>query len=125
MRSANRGAISTARCEIAASAQREGAVVMVIHVVLMQLRSDVDERELAALALRIRQLADMVAGRDSCVVGPNVTEEPLAQDYDFGFVIRFAHRVALDAYHVNPAHLPVSLIIGDLASSVLVFDFAG
>jgi Stress responsive A/B Barrel Domain len=65
-----------------------------------------------------------VAGPGSCVVGANVTEEPLSQEFEFGFVVRFAGHAQLDAYHVNPAHLPVSLAIRDLARTVLVFDFA-
>jgi hypothetical protein len=57
------------------------------------------------------------------IVGSNVTEEPLDQGYDFGFVFTFPNRGALDAYHVNPAHLGVSLAIRDLEESILVFDF--
>jgi hypothetical protein len=36
--------------------------------------------------------------------------------------LRFTDHAQLDAYHVNPAHLPVSLTIRDLANTVLVFD---
>lgn len=95
------------------------------HVVLMQLRVDVEASELTELAVRLRQLAVATAGPDSCLVGPNVTEEPLAQGYAFGFVLTFPNHGALDAYHVNPAHLPISLAIRSMATSVLVFDFAG
>jgi hypothetical protein len=97
---------------------------MLVHVVLMTLRPGVSDAELSELAERIRELAANAAGPESCMVGPNVTEEPLAQGYEFGFVIRFPTRAALDAYLVNPAHQPVSLAIRDLASKVLVFDFA-
>ena len=95
---------------------------MLIHVVLMAVRPGASDAELSDLAGRVRELAETVAGPESCVVGPNVTEEPLAQGYDFGFVIRFPSRAALDAYLVNPAHFPVSLTIRDLADTVLVFD---
>ena len=54
----------------------------------------------------------------------NVTEEPLSQEFEFGFVLRFAGHAQLDAYHVNPAHLPISLAIRDLSRTVLVFDLA-
>jgi hypothetical protein len=97
---------------------------MLIHVVLMRLRPGVSEAALGELARRVGDLAESVAGPDSCVVGPNVTEEPLSQEFEFGFVLRFADHAQLDAYHVNPAHLPVSLAIRDLARTVLVFDFA-
>ena len=96
---------------------------MLVRVVLMRLQPEVSETELLELAGRVCDLAATVAGPDSCVVGPNVTEEPLSQEFEFGFVLRFTSHAELDAYHVNPAHLPVSLAIRDLARTVLVFDF--
>jgi hypothetical protein len=97
---------------------------MLVHVVLMRLRPGIDESALGELARRVVDLTESVAGPDSCVVGPNVTEEPLSQGFDFGFVLRFADHSQLDAYHTSPAHLPVSLTIRDLALTVLVFDLA-
>jgi hypothetical protein len=96
---------------------------MLVHVVLMRLRPGISESALDELGRRLRTLAESVAGPDSCIVGPNVTEEPLSQEFEFGFVLRFADHAQLDAYHVNPAHLPVSLSIRDLARTILVFDF--
>jgi hypothetical protein len=95
---------------------------MLVHVVLMRLRPGITESTLRELAHRVSDLAESVAGPNSCVVGPNVTEEPLSQEFEFGFVLRFAGHAELDAYHVNPAHLPVSLSIRDLARTVLGFD---
>ena len=97
---------------------------MLIHVVLMRLHPDASGTALRDLAERVGDLAETVAGAGHCVVGPNVTEEPLSQEFEFGFVLRFASDAELDAYHVNPAHLAVSLAIRDLARTVLVFDFA-
>ena len=97
---------------------------MLVHVVLMRLRPGISGAALGELARRVGDLAESVAGPNSCVVGPNVTEEPLSQDFEFGFVLRFAGHAQLDAYHANAAHLPVSLAIRDLARTVLVFDFA-
>jgi hypothetical protein len=97
---------------------------MLVHVVLMRLRPGIDESALDELARRVVDLAESVAGPGACVVGSNVTEEPLSQGFDFGFVLRLADHAQLDAYHTNPAHLPVSLAIRDLARTVLVFDFA-
>ncbi|MGH2617581.1 MAG: Dabb family protein [Thermomicrobiales bacterium] len=97
---------------------------MVVHVVLMQLRPGVAEIDLSALGERVRGLADSIAGPGSSVIGANATDEPLTQGYEFGFVLRFADRGELDAYHVNPAHLGISLAIRDLAETVLVFDCA-
>jgi hypothetical protein len=89
---------------------------------LMRLRSGVSGAALGDLERSVRELAESVAGPDSCAVGPNITEEPLSQEFEFGFVLRFASHAELDAYHVNPAHLPISLAIRDLSRTVLVFD---
>jgi hypothetical protein len=97
---------------------------MHVHVVLMRLRPGISDSALDELGRRLRNLAESMVGPDSCIVGPNVTEEPLSQEFEFGFVLRFADHAQLDAYHVNPAHLVVSLAIGDLARTILVFDFA-
>jgi hypothetical protein len=90
------------------------------HVVLMRLRPGVAATDRDNLAARILALATASAGPNSCVIGPNVTEEPLAQGFQ-----TFPNHGALDAYHVNPAHLPISLSIRTLAETVLVFDFSG
>src|SRR4051812_4373266 len=97
---------------------------MLVHVVLMRLRSSASSAALGELERRVRDLADSVAGSRSCVVGPNVTEEPLSLEFEFGFVLSFASHAELDAYHVNPAHMPISLAIRDVSRTVLVFDFA-
>lgn len=98
---------------------------MLVHVVLMRLRPGVSGAALGELQRRVRYLAISVAGPESCVIGPNVTEEPLSHEFEFGFVLRFGSRAELDAYHVNPAHLPISLAIRDVSRTVLIFDVAG
>jgi hypothetical protein len=97
---------------------------MLVHVVLMRLRPEVSGVALGELARRVSDLAESVSGPDASVIGPNITEEPLSQKFEFGFVVRFAGHAELDAYHTNPAHLPISLAIRDLARTVLVFDLA-
>jgi hypothetical protein len=97
---------------------------MVVHVVLMRLRPEISRSALDELARHLGDLAESVAGPNSYVVGPNITEEPLSQGFEFGFVMRFASLAELDAYHVNPAHLPISLAIRDVSRTVLVFDLA-
>ena len=97
---------------------------MLVHVVLMRLRSRASSTALRDLERRVRDLAEAVAGPNACFVGPNVTEEPLSQEYEFGFALRFASHAELDAYHVNPAHLPISLAIRDVARRILVVDCA-
>ena len=96
---------------------------MVMHVVLMRLWPGISRAALDELARYLGDLAESVAGPYSYVVGPNITEEPLSHGFEFGFVLRFASHAELDAYHVNPAHLPISLAIRDVSCTVLVFDF--
>lgn len=95
---------------------------MLVHTVLMKLKPDAAAAQLRDLTVRIRFLASAVSGAGAYAIGPNITEEPLDQGYTFGFVLNFANHGALDAYHVNPAHMAVSLLIRDLASEILVFD---
>ncbi len=96
---------------------------MLVHTVLMRLRPDAEQQEVDELAERLLALGQANCVPGGYIIGPNVTEEPLDQGFDFGFVFTFPNRGALDAYHVSPAHVGVSLAIRDLADSVLVFDF--
>lgn len=95
---------------------------MFVHTVLIETRPDASASELAELSQRIADLAFAVCGPGEFIVGANVTEEPLDAGFDFGFIIRFANRGVLDAYHVNPGHLAVSLAIRDISERILVFD---
>ncbi len=96
--------------------------MMLVHTVLMKTKPNARPAELRDLTLRIRLLASTFSGVGSFAVGRNVTEEPLDQGYSFGFILNFADHGALDAYHVNPAHMAVSFLIRDVASEILVFD---
>jgi hypothetical protein len=98
---------------------------MLTHVVLMQLRPDAPTSDVDDLARRLRHLADALAGPGSCVVGPNVTAEPFARGYDFGFVIRFPDRIALASYHDHPDHQAIGELVQRLSAAFLVFDFDG
>ena len=98
---------------------------MLTHVVLMQLRADAPEADIADLDDKLRDLAARLVGPDSYTLGTNATEEPFAQGYDFGFVIRFHDRQALAAYHGHPDHQPISDAVQSLSTTFLVFDFAG
>jgi hypothetical protein len=95
------------------------------HVVLMQLLPDAPPPDMDDLARRVRHLADALAGPASCVVGPNVTAEPFARGYDFGFVIRFPDRSALASYHAHPDHQPIGELVQRLSAAFLVVDFDG
>jgi hypothetical protein len=98
---------------------------MLTHVVLMRLHPEASETDVDDLARRLRNLAALLAGPASCTIGPNVTAEPFAQGFEFGFVIRFPDRHALATYHDHPDHRPIGDLVRRLSSSFLVFDFDG
>lgn len=95
---------------------------MLLHIVLMQTRVPLADPRFDQLAGELRTLAGAIAGADSLTIGANVTEEPLAQGYDFGFIIRFHDREELRRYLADPAHTSISATIQALAQTILVFD---
>lgn len=95
---------------------------MLLHTVLIRPKLDVTGRDLDALAVQTAQIAERMCGTGNYDVGSNSTQEPLDQGYQFGFILRFADRNALAAYHVDPEHDLLSRRIQELAETVLVFD---
>lgn len=98
---------------------------MFLHIVLMQTRESLDDPRFAELTRSLRTLTDTIAGSGSLSIGPNVTEEPFAQGYDFGVVIRFRDRDELHRYHADSAHESISAMIQALSKTILVFDLVG
>ncbi|MFT4036583.1 MAG: Dabb family protein [Thermomicrobiales bacterium] len=96
---------------------------MIRHVVLIQPNSQATDDALQSLGEQIERLAGRMCGDGAYVIGPNTTEEPLAQGYLFGFTMDFPDRQALATYHADPEHAEVASSIKALAASVLVFDF--
>lgn len=95
---------------------------MLQHTVLVRPKVGVGIDEFAALAAQTARLAERLCGPGQYAVGPNSTQEPLDQGYAFGFILQFADRAALAAYHGDPEHEPLSQRIQELAETVLVFD---
>jgi hypothetical protein len=95
---------------------------MLVHVVLMRSRPGASSAALDDLARRVSRLTESVAGPDSCVVGPNVTEESLTQEFEFGFAVRFTDDAELNAYHVDPTHFSISLAMQDVSRTILAFE---
>src|SRR5829696_1636373 len=91
---------------------------MLMHVVLMRLQPGVSSAALDDLARRVSRLTELVAGQDSCVVDPNVTEEPLSQEFEFGFVVRFAGHAEPDAYHQRRTNVAASAPAAAAARSI-------
>lgn len=98
---------------------------MLTHVVLMQLHPDAATADIADLERRLRELSALLVRPGSCTVGPNVTSEPFARGFDFGFVIRFPDTSGLAIYHNHLDHQPISELVHRLSQTFLVFDFEG
>lgn len=95
---------------------------MLLHTVLIRPAADVSRSDLDALSRQTASIAGRLCGVGNYDVGPNSTQEPLDQGYTFGFILRFADRDALAAYHADPEHQRLSQRIQELAETVLVFD---
>ncbi len=95
---------------------------MLLHTVLIRPNTHVPNSDLEALALQTSRLAERLCGAGNYDIGPNSTRESLDQGYVFGFILRFADRDALSAYHSDPEHDLLSRRIQELAETVLVFD---
>ncbi len=95
---------------------------MLLHTVLIRPNADASTSDLNALADQTARIADRLCGAGNYDIGPNTTQEPLDQGFVFGFILRFADRNALAAYHVDPEHTRLSQSIQELAETVLVFD---
>lgn len=95
---------------------------MLLHTVLIRPKSQVTASDLDELTIQTTKIAERLCGTGNFDVGPNSTHEPLDQGYAFGFILRFADRAALSAYHADPEHERLSQRIQELAETVLVFD---
>lgn len=95
---------------------------MVDHVVLLALREDVAEPDLARFAALLEGLPAAIDGIRSVRHGPSSSPEGLERGYTYGFVVGFVDEAARDRYLPHPAHQPVSALAQQLAERILVFD---
>lgn len=95
---------------------------MLLHTVLIRPKAEASVSDFDALALLTATVAKRLCGPGNYDVGPNSTQEPLDQGYQFGFILRFPNRDALSVYHADPEHGLLSQRIQELAETVLVFD---
>ena len=95
---------------------------MVLHVVLIKPKADVDEAAIGELANVLSALPTKIPGIVDYAWGANVNPEGLDQGYSHGFVMTFESMDARDAYFPHPDHTAVHPLIDTIAESVLVFD---
>ncbi len=91
-----------------------------LHLVCFKYRTDVDEAAREDHRAQLRALAAL-PGVLKIEVGADVVRS--ARSYDTGLVVTFPDRAALDAYQVNPDHVPVARHGTSLSAHVVAVDF--
>jgi quinol monooxygenase YgiN len=79
-------------------------VVTVKHLVLIKVRSDVAEAEVAAAFRSLEALVGEVPGLLSFSAGQNHSPEAAGQAYTHAFVMEFEDEASRDAYLPDPRH---------------------
>jgi hypothetical protein len=97
---------------------------MIDHVVLLDVRADVQAATLARFEHLLAALPERIDEVESVRFGPSVSPEGLEQGYSYGFLITFADEHARDRYLPHPEHQPISTLAQQMAERVLVFDIA-
>lgn len=97
---------------------------MVEHIVLLKLKSEVNDEQLSSMSDALMSMSDEIPGIESITFGANHSPEGKSQGYKFGFIVRFTDEAARDTYLPHPYHKKVA---GDhirpLVEDVLVFDY--
>jgi hypothetical protein len=75
---------------------------MCIHVFAFRWKPGVTEEQKEKVAIEIRKLQGQIPGLLETYVGKNFS--PKGQGYEFGGVMKFTDRAALDAYGPHPVH---------------------
>lgn len=93
---------------------------MLVHIVCFKYRADVSEdtrrehREKLAALRTLAGVVDLKVGAD--VVGS-------ARSFDTGLIVTFDNRAGLDAYAVDPEHVPTAKWGAGLCDQVVAVDF--
>jgi len=80
---------------------------MIRHIVLAQIRPDVDEAAMADLFAELRTIVDLVPGIGAIHAGRSESPEGIERGYTHGFTVDFDGWAALAAYQAHPAHRAV------------------
>jgi hypothetical protein len=75
---------------------------MCIHVFAFRWKPEVTEQQKEKVASDIRKLQGQIPGLLETYVGKNFSSK--GQGYEFGGVMKFSDRAALDAYGPHPVH---------------------
>jgi hypothetical protein len=94
--------------------------MMIAHLVSFKYKADTTAAQQADHRAKLKGLANL-DGIADFKVGADVVRSP--RSYDTGLAVLFRDRAALDAYAVNPRHVPVAQLGRDLSDSIVAVDF--
>ncbi len=93
---------------------------MLIHLVSFKYKAEVGDAAKVDHRRRLQRLAELpVVVR--LQVGADVVRSP--RSYDTGLLVAFRDRAGLDAYQVDPAHVPVAQFGASLCDHIVAVDF--
>ena len=92
----------------------------IAHLVSFKYKSGTTAAQQADHRAKLKSLANL-EGIVDFKVGADVVRSP--RSYDTGLVVLFRDRAALDAYAVNPRHVPVAQLGRDLSDAIVAVDF--
>jgi hypothetical protein len=93
---------------------------MLVHLVSFKYKADAAGAQRTDHRQRLRALKD-VDGVIDLKVGEDVVRSP--RSYDTGLMITFPDRAALDAYQIDPRHVPVAQFGASLSEHIVAVDF--
>ena len=97
---------------------------MVEHIVLLKLKADTTDQQLADLSSALSTMKDKIPGIFEVTRGVNNSPEGKSQGFSYGFIVRFKDEKARDTYLPHPEHLLVATeFLRPLVEDVLVLDY--
>jgi hypothetical protein len=96
------------------------------HIVLVKVKSDTPESQVAEAFDALGALKGVIPGLLSFSAGPNTSPEGRTLGFTHGFVMDFQDAAARDAYLPHPKHQEASAhlrAIREAENGVLVFDY--
>ena len=92
----------------------------ILHLVSFKYKGWVDEAQRGEHRARLRSLHQL-DGVTSLKVGADLVHSP--RSYDTGLSVTFIDRAALDAYQIDPRHVPIAQFGLSLSEHIVSVDF--
>ncbi len=95
---------------------------MVEHIVLFQWKDTATPKQIEAVMTGLKGLKDKIPGIVDLSCGKNFTDR--SRGFEYGLVVRFRDREALDAYQPHPEHQKVvQNFIQPILAGILAVDY--